>query len=155
MKIVLNKCFGGFGLSPKALQRLAELKGVACYFFKLDHKHDTYAPLTMEEATKSMFWVAFTVPNPNDILASQKEWSTMTMEERQAQNKKYGTIELSSHRLDDRTDPILIQVVEELGTVADGSCAQLRIVEIPDGVEWELDVYDGIESVHEVHRSWG
>jgi hypothetical protein len=154
MKIVLNKCYGGFSLSPKAVQRMAELKGVSSYFFKLDHKHDTYVPLSIEDATKSMFWVAFTVSNPNDILASQKEWSTMTMEERQAQNKKYHTIELS-HRPDDRTDPILIQVVEELGTLADGSCAKLRIIEIPDDIEWELDEYDGMESVHEAHRSWG
>ena len=26
--------------------------------------------------------------------------------------------------------------------------------EIPDDVEWEIDDYDGIETIHEVHRSW-
>jgi hypothetical protein len=54
----------------------------------------------------------------------------------------------------ERTDPILIQVVEELGKDADGPCAELEIVEIPDDVEWEIDEYDGYESIHEKHRSW-
>ena len=55
---------------------------------------------------------------------------------------------------DNRTDPLLVQVVEELGDEADGRCAELRVVEIPDNVEWEIDDYDGNESIEEVHRSW-
>ena len=55
----------------------------------------------------------------------------------------------------ERTDPILIQVVKELKDKASGDCARLRIVEIPDGIEYEIDDYDGQESIHEVHRSWG
>ena len=31
MKIVINTCFGGFGLSDKAMYRLAELKGLTLY----------------------------------------------------------------------------------------------------------------------------
>ncbi len=34
-----------------------------------------------------------------------------------------------------RDDPILVQVVEELGETANGSCAELEVTEIPDGVE--------------------
>ena len=30
----------------------------------------------------------------------------------------------------------------------------LLIVEIPDGIEWEIWDYDGKESVHEKHRHW-
>ena len=29
-----------------------------------------------------------------------------------------------------------------------------KIIEIPDDIEWEIDNYDGIESIHEKHRSW-
>lgn len=36
--------------------------------------------------------------------------------------------------------------------MAELGCKQA--VEIPDGIEWELDEYDGLESVHECHRSW-
>ena len=54
-----------------------------------------------------------------------------------------------------RTDPGLVQVVEELGDAADGSHATLRVVEIPDDVEWRIHQHAGWETVHEVHRSWG
>ena len=54
----------------------------------------------------------------------------------------------------ERDDPKLIQVVEELGKEANGLCADLSIVEIPDGVNWEINEYDGNETIHEVHRSW-
>ena len=53
-----------------------------------------------------------------------------------------------------RDDPILIQVVEELGESGWGGAAELKIVEIPDNVEWELEEYDGQEWVSEVHRTW-
>jgi len=54
----------------------------------------------------------------------------------------------------ERDDPILVQVVEELGEKADGRYAQLKIVEIPDDVKWVLQEYDGRESIHEEHRVW-
>ena len=54
-----------------------------------------------------------------------------------------------------RTDPDLIRCVETLGSEkASGFCAELHVIEIPDDVEWKIYDYDGIESVHEKHRSW-
>lgn len=53
-----------------------------------------------------------------------------------------------------RNDLALIQVVEELGAKADGRSANLKITEIPDGVEWEIMEYDGLEWVAEQHRTW-
>lgn len=53
-----------------------------------------------------------------------------------------------------RDDPKLVAIVEELGQASWGALAQLEVVEIPDGVEWEIDEYDGIETIHEKHRSW-
>lgn len=54
----------------------------------------------------------------------------------------------------DRTDPNLVAVVEALGKKANGRFADLEVVEIPDGIEWEIDEYDGAEEIHEKHRSW-
>ena len=54
----------------------------------------------------------------------------------------------------DRTNPRLVAVVEKLGPKVNASHASLKIVEIPDNVEWEIDSYGGQETVHEVHRSW-
>ena len=84
-------------------------------------------------------------------------------------NKSFGGFQLSQKALDlyneitgknqtdpfnfDRTDSALIQVVEALGEEAEDDC-WIEIVDIPDGVEWEMRNYDGQESIHEVHRSW-
>ena len=54
-----------------------------------------------------------------------------------------------------RNDPKLIEIIEKLGKKADGDYAELRIVEIPDDVEWEIEEYDGMEWVAEKHRTWG
>jgi hypothetical protein len=53
-----------------------------------------------------------------------------------------------------RADPLLIQVVEELGKEANTSYSDLLIVEIPDGIKYHIHEYDGLESIHEEHRSW-
>lgn len=55
----------------------------------------------------------------------------------------------------ERDDPVLVAIVEELGDEADGDCSKLKVVEIPDDVQYTIEEYDGIESIHEVHRSWG
>lgn len=53
-----------------------------------------------------------------------------------------------------RDDLKLAQVVEELGVEANGHCAELKIVEIPNDVQWGIEKSDGMEHVSEVHRTW-
>ena len=53
-----------------------------------------------------------------------------------------------------RDDPYLVQIVRKMGTDANGSCAELKIVEVPADVEWEIAEYDGNEWVAEKHRTW-
>lgn len=48
-----------------------------------------------------------------------------------------------------RNDPVLAQVVEELGREADGDCAKLMIYEIPAGTKYYIDEYDGMEHIIE------
>lgn len=55
---------------------------------------------------------------------------------------------------ENRADPDLVAVVEELGEEANGFCANLKIVEIPDNIEWLVNEYDGLEHVAEKHRVW-
>jgi hypothetical protein len=55
---------------------------------------------------------------------------------------------------DKRTDPNLIECVKTLGDKASGYNAELKVVEIPDDIEWEINDYDGMEIIEEVHRSW-
>jgi hypothetical protein len=54
----------------------------------------------------------------------------------------------------ERNDPALVATVEELGELAGGWAADLQIVDIPDDANWEINEYDGMESVHEKHRRW-
>jgi len=54
----------------------------------------------------------------------------------------------------DRKDPDLIAAVEALGKDASGNLASLKIVEVPDDVEWVIQEYDGAEWVAEKHRIW-
>lgn len=54
-----------------------------------------------------------------------------------------------------RDDPKLVGVVERLGLKANGEYAELSVVYVPNGVEWEIDEYDGMEHVSEKHRTWG
>jgi hypothetical protein len=155
MKIVVNKCFGGFSLSALAVKRVAELEGKPAYFFKSEFKGNKsyHIPIDIEDCEKSLFFSAYTVQNPDEYTATNKDWHSMTDEEKSEHNRKYDEISLNN-RPDDRTDKLLVQVVEELGDKANGSCAKLEIIEIPDDVDWQIDEYDGLESVHEKHRSW-
>lgn len=58
-------------------------------------------------------------------------------------------------RLVPRDDAKLVRVVEELRGEANGHCAELKVVAIPDEVQWEIRKTDGVEHVSEVHRTWG
>jgi hypothetical protein len=53
-----------------------------------------------------------------------------------------------------RDDPNLLTVVETLGKKANGRGASIKIVEIPDDVQWELHDYMGQEHVAEICRIW-
>lgn len=54
-----------------------------------------------------------------------------------------------------RDDDKLVRVVEELRAEANGHCAELKVVTIPDDVQWVITESNGIEHVSEVHRTWG
>lgn len=89
MKIAINKCYGGFGLSEKAYEFLG------------------------------LEWDGYGYDFNND-----------------------------------RTNENLIRCIEELGEKANGRFAELKVIEIPDDVEFEIEEYDGFEWVAEKHRTW-
>jgi len=53
-----------------------------------------------------------------------------------------------------RDDEHLIAVVELMGHKADGGYAELKIVDVPDDVNWYVEEYDGKEWVAERHQTW-
>ena len=139
MKVEINVRHGGFGLSHEGILRYLELAG---------------KPVWVEEDEdwkgRFNYWL---VPKEERVINAESEFWSMNHEEKMAYNKAWS--EQNFHCRDiSRTDPILIQVVEELNEVADGDHACLKVVEIPDDVEWQIDEYDGAEWVAEKHRTW-
>jgi hypothetical protein len=73
MKIVINACYGGFGLSPLGLKRWAKLEDKECYFFKSDFDEKKFEPITLEKATKHIsLYSAYSIKNPQDLTSSER-----------------------------------------------------------------------------------
>ena len=53
-----------------------------------------------------------------------------------------------------RDDAHLIAVVELMGAAASNKYSDLKIVDVPDDVNWYVEEYDGKEWVAERHRTW-
>jgi hypothetical protein len=54
-----------------------------------------------------------------------------------------------------RDDPVLIGVIDELGEEESSDLlCRLKVVTIPDGVDWQIEEYDGLEWIAEKHRTW-
>lgn len=111
-QIIINRCFGGYGLSTEAIRRWAELK-------QIPH------------------WVE-----------DDNEWGGTVYTGDPADRMFIGHWDI------ERNDPVLIQVVQELGPQANGQFSDLKVVEIPDDVKWLIVDYDGIEHIAEQHRTW-
>lgn len=142
MKIVKNSCFGGFGLSEKAYERLIELGVPVKAYEKQERGKDGLYKPSKDEGTFVIY--------DRDLDDETKIGISM---------RKLGGRYWDSY-LDrtNRDNPLLVQVVEELGgghrTGASGQFAELEVVEIPDGIEYEIDDYDGVETIREAHRTW-
>ena len=129
MKVVANRCHGGFGLSEAAYEKLIEW-GVP--------------------VRKYVEWTVGSDNEPMENIGEIIFDRTLDPEPRDAWMGRYWDTWIE----DARTHPLLIRVVEELGDAASDDLAKLRVVEIPDGIEWEIDDYDGSELIVEKHRKW-
>ena len=92
MRVVINNCYGGFGLSDAALDEYKSRKGITdpdFYYYNIT-----------------------------------------------------------------RVCPVLVEMVEEQGTAINTNYSDLKVVEIPDDVNWYIEEYDGLEHVAERHRTW-
>lgn len=130
-KVVFNACFGGFSVSETGMRRYAELKGITLYVEQTPYGFASY-------------WTVPQDKRPSPIEGDA--WYQLSQDERIAVNKAILAAMLSERDFK-RNDPTLVQVVEELGSVANGAHANLQIAEIPDGSKYRIDEYDGSESV--------
>lgn len=140
-KVVVNKCYGGFSISPEACLWLLDngfkekgfLTPVKKYYGNMERaKTDlenwkAYQAGPKDRRRDSLFITVFT-PDEKHVIGQGREIQ--------------------------RDHPLLIKCVETLGEKANGSCAKLKIVEIPADVDYEVEEYDGQEWIAEKHRTW-
>jgi hypothetical protein len=104
IKMVINRCYGGYSLSEKAIKRLRELGS--------------------EAAIKCA------------IISETNEWGDVVTD---------GWGGRAFYPKIERHDPLLVQVVEELGKEASGECADLRVVTAHINIG--VNDHDGMERV--------
>ena len=120
-KIVYNDCFGGASLSDKAIERYAELKGITLY---------------REENPGVSF-------ESHYYLCPPEEYNVMMNDDPKKNDMYFSRRDICENR----TDPVLVRVIEELGKAANGFAANLKICELPVGTKYHIDEYDGKETV--------
>lgn len=137
-KVILNKCYGGFDVSKEAYMLYAKKKGLTLYIYEC----------SFVKPRKIIY------KKTNDELFIGHHLFTKDMGENiEITDENYDKYHLY---LDEahREDPILIEVVEELGEKASGPFGDLKVVEIPDDLDYVIDEYDGIETLHQKVEEW-
>lgn len=132
-KVVINSCYGGFRLSKEAVKLYVKRSGLKLY----TENEEDYYTIPVEEYNKLL----------NEEHRVYEEDTTNFMG---YQSNKF----VWESYMIARDDPNLIDIVEELGADAFGDYSKLKIVEIPDNVEYFIEEYDGCEHIAERHRTW-
>ena len=130
-EIVINRCYGGFSLSKTAVYWLAE------HCCEAAKREIARQDANLTSGSKYSWHVD-----------RQKAW---------LEGDTGKLLAYAWHPADKdlgRNHPLLLACVRVLGEKADTTCSDLAIIEIPDGIEWEIESCDGQEWVAEKHRTW-
>lgn len=138
IKVVINKCYGGFGLSEAAYEWMIE-HGVPVRKYNPEKPGQNGLYERVPENEGEIIFDR-TLEPPGSLRDSMMRISG-----------RYWDCWMRN----DRKHPLIVGVVEALGDKASGPFAKLKVVEIPADSEWEIDEYDGLETVREVGRTWG
>lgn len=148
---MINECYGGFDLSLMALDRLADLKlggYLNKYYYKIIIENNNYYALIKKVADdmdifeEMVFDVGIILTNEifNEEVTKLHVADFEKLDKLMVTNAEYS----KEYR---RADKDLIKVIEELGDKANTSFSYLKVVEIPDSSFWEIDNYDGWETL--------
>jgi len=142
-KIVVNKDYGGFGLSRIGIEEYLKRKGKEAYFYdqtqyRFGNGTDRFEKVKAEDEERHLTFFVFT-----------KDYGEVFTEWPEGDNNGY-----FYDKDVERDDIDLIAIVEQLKEKSWGRFAKLEIVEIPDDVNWQIEEYDGLEWIAETHRTW-
>ncbi|MFS0506286.1 hypothetical protein ACLWN1_13575 [Lactiplantibacillus plantarum] len=151
MKIVINRKFGGFGLSNISMIHLAKRKGITVYPYLLrlnfgelpEHMTTTFTRYHGEpdESLKLLTQLK--------LFRKDLELDTFTLQDRVDLDdymEKYDPWNWNPN--DYRTDKDLIAIVTEDDKAATTRFSKLVVVDIFDGHDYEISEYDGMEQVY-------
>ena len=139
-KIAINSCYGGFGLSEEVLMRYAELQGYKPGIYVEDEFHTKVIIVPRSEYIEQ-----------NNLVKSLRggDKDLYHQERKVLEGMVVWGFDIK------RDDPLLIRAIEETGEKESSDClGAIKVVEIPDDVDWEIKEYDGAEWVAERHRTW-
>lgn len=135
MKIVLNGYYGGFGLSYEAQTLYLRATGKEAFFYVDMSTYNNYTKvhqykrINISEVKETYRMLYCTTTDQGEYLFDFPE-------------------DIVYFDNIDRTDPVLVSVVETMGSkAASGRYASLYIEELADGVMYKIDNYDGLESL--------
>lgn len=159
MKVVINKCFGGFGLSEKAILWLANRNSSVIEYSTFEEYYGAdedgfvkKVDFVSDELITSMVPVAdYHADRMNGRGHKPVEFNGKIVG---LKDLELGIDDFEESKAVIRRHPDLVEVVEVLGSEANGTFADLVVVEIPDGVEYVIEEYDGSEHIAEKHRTW-
>lgn len=150
MKVVVNKCYGGFDLSVKAYFRVLDGMIKDNNWFIYTYEPDNRVSKFIEKP------IVYTKVNISDIdfgdsyiIVSKNYGDTFTDKELNENDKIYMDVYSIP-----RNNIHLVKVVEEMGEDAWEEYSKLEVIDIPDDIEWKISEYDGWETIEEKHRSW-
>lgn len=133
MKLAINRKFGGFSVSVKGMLEIAKRKGLKVYPYVDDPDHSIMSNHYVK-GTNALV-VYYLLKDVGD-----------KFEGNIYKDELYWKFYPSDYK--NRTDPDLIATIENLGEEANGTFGELKVVEIPDGFDYEINDYDGLESVY-------
>jgi hypothetical protein len=145
-KIVINKRIGGFGLSYFGLTEYTKRKGLTLYPYKLGAiKSLVKIDNSLEYKNNYGYYIAYFTKDFGEIINLRSRCL-----DEDIRNHAFIIEDIP------RGDPILIKIIEEFGSDKISSTySLLKIVEIPDNIEWNLEESEeGIEWISEKHRIW-
>jgi hypothetical protein len=144
MEILLNKCYGGFGLSDKAKYEIAKRKGLTLYMYVAlgDDFGGDYEFVSDEDFLSGKYSSGSSAFK--NIVWCTKDLGYKVIDEDVRNNIYKGWDDEETHR----TDKDWVEAVKKLGASASALLADLAVISIPDGYYYTINDYDGVETCY-------